>query len=140
MTGIERPLTLGGRTPEDLRDGLVAAGVQLNALAETLLAHPAVTGTAVETVTLTERTVAELGLPEGGTLGQVIAAAQRHGLELCPAATGPHLRLVLTDQAPAPDSVLSAGRAPRGALHVLSAPLSEDHEYPKGFYLSLIHI
>ncbi|MGO1200370.1 MAG: hypothetical protein ACTMKY_10790 [Dermabacteraceae bacterium] len=45
------------------------------------------------------------------------------------------MRLALTSQTAAPDSVLSAGRAPRGALHVLSAPLSEDHEYPKGFYL-----
>lgn len=35
----------------------------------------------------------------------------------------------------APESVLPAGCAPTGAIHVAFDPLSEDVEYPKGFYL-----
>jgi hypothetical protein len=42
------------------------------------------------------------------------------------------------DQANAPNSVLSAGRGPAGALHVASEPVSEDVEYPKGFYLRVV--
>lgn len=77
---------------------------------------------------------------EAGTLHGAIVRpdAGPLRLELCPPATGPYLRLAVTSQSQAPDSVLSAGRAPSGALHVLSAPLSEDHEYPKGFYLRVV--
>lgn len=42
------------------------------------------------------------------------------------------------DQANAPDSVLSGGKAPTGAIHVASAPVSADVEYPKGFYLRVV--
>lgn len=32
----------------------------------------------------------------------------------------------------------SAGRAPSGALHIASEPLSDDEAYPKGFYLRVV--
>lgn len=138
MAALVRPLTVGGTSRQDLREELVAAGVELNAYAETLLEHPRIARSAAEELTLTRRTVGELGLPAGGTLPQIIAAVQEQGFQLCPPGTGPYLRLALTSQPSAPDSVLSAGRVPSGALHVLSAPLSEDHEYPKGFYLRVV--
>lgn len=141
MTVDERPwitLTVGGTSRQALREQLTAAGVGLNAYAETLLEHRCFEQIEPVTLALARRTVGELGLPAGGTLPQVIAAARQQGLELCPPTTGPYLRLAVTSQAQAPDSVLSAGRAPSGALHVLSAPLSEDHAYPKGFYLRVV--
>lgn len=138
MTEREHTLTVGGICRQELREQLTAAGVGLNAFAETLLEHPRVQQDAPVALTLTQRTVEELGLPAGGTLPQVIAAARQHGLELCPPATGPYLRLALTSQTPAPDSVLSAGRLPTGALHVLSVPLGADHDDPKGFYLRVV--
>lgn len=112
--------------------------MQLNENARTLLEHPCFARRGVETVEVLQRTPAQLGLPGGGTLPEILAAARAEGASPCPPDAGPYLRLVLTDQEQAPDSVLSAGRAPAGALHVLSEPLSEDHEYPKGFYLRVV--
>ena len=82
--------------------------------------------------------MSELGLVDGGTLPEVFAAAARQELALCPPDTAPYLRVAMTWQENAPDSVLSAGRSPAGALKVASAPLSDDDEYPKGFYLRVV--
>lgn len=138
MTETDLHLMLGGRSRDELRSMLAAQGVKLNGYAEELLTHSSVDAHAPQAVVLTQRTVAELGLPRGGTLPQIFTAGEERGLLPCPLETGPYLRLTLSDQEQAPDSVLSAGRAPTGSLHVLSAPLSEDHEVPKGFYLRVV--
>lgn len=138
MTAGDFPLTVGGSSRRMLREQLAAAGVELNAFAETLLEHPCFAPGPARRLTLTQRTVAELDLPQGGTLGEVIAAAPQQGFELCPPETGPYLRLAVSSQPSAPDSVLSAGRIPTGALHIPSVPLSEDDDYPKGFYLRVV--
>lgn len=129
---------VGGRSRFELHRMLGEAGVHLNAYAETLLAHPAFDSPVSRTLQIVERTVAELGLEDGGVQSEVFAAARRLGLELCPLVTGPYLRLAMMDQVSAPDSVLSAGRSPAGALHVASEPVSADVEYPKGFYLRVV--
>lgn len=138
MTEPDLQLVLGGLSRDVLREALAAQGIALNAYAETLLERSAFDDRTERTVRVTRRSVAELGLPEGGTLPQVLAATAGVGLRPCPLTTGPYLRLAMTDQEQAPDAVLSAGRAPTGALHVLSSPLSEDHEVPKGFYLRVV--
>jgi hypothetical protein len=97
----------------------------LNAHAETLLAHPAFDAPEGQSLRIVERTVEELGLEHGAVQSQVFTAARNHGLELCPLVTGPYLRLAMMDQSNAPDSVLSTGRAPTGAIHVASEPLSD---------------
>jgi len=129
---------VGGQTRTQLERTLNDAGVQLNAYAETLLAHPTFDDPAGQTLRIVERTVEQLGLEEGAVLSQVFAAARNQGLEPCPLAVGPYLRLALTDQVDAPDSALSAGRSPTGAIHIASALVSEDLEYPKGFYLRVV--
>ena len=113
-------------------------GVQLNAHASTLLDHPVFDRRDSEEIHLVEVSVASIGLRAGGTLTEVFVAAQEHGLSLCPPDTGPYLRLAWESQPNAPDSVLSAGRSPAGAVKVASAPLSDDVEYPKGFYLRVV--
>ncbi|MET4097433.1 hypothetical protein [Arthrobacter sp. UYCu712] len=129
---------VGGQSRTEVVRSLRDAGVQLNAHAETLLAHPAFDEPADRTLRIVERTVEQLGLLEGAVQSQVFATARSQGLELCPLVTGPYLRLALMDQSNAPDSVLSAGRGPAGAIHVASEPVSEDVEYPKGFYLRVV--
>lgn len=138
MTEPELQLVIGGLSRDALREALAAQGVALNSYAETLLEHSAFDERTEQTVRVTRRSVAELGLPEGGTLPQILAATASAGLRPCPLRTGPFLRLALIGQEQAPDAVLSAGRVPTGALHVLSEPLSADHEVPKGFYLRVV--
>lgn len=129
---------VGGQPRTEVVQSLREVGVQLNVHAETLLAHPAFDAPVGETLRIVERTVGQLGLEEGAVQSQVFASARAQGLRLCPLVTGPYLRLALMEQANAPDSVLSAGRAPTGAMHIASEPVSEDVEYPKGFYLRVV--
>lgn len=131
-------IQVGGQPRSELIQSLRHAGIHLNTYAETLLAHPAFAAPVRQTLRIVERTVEQLGLQDGAVQPKVFATARNQGLELCPLVAGPYLRLVLTDQENAPDSVLSAGRAPTGAIHVASEPVSEDVEYPKGFYLRVV--
>ncbi|MEY9953668.1 hypothetical protein [Leifsonia sp. EB34] len=131
-------LTVGGATRSGLREALESRGVQLNTYAETLLDHPVFDLRDPVELSVVERDLDELGLGDGGTLPEVFAAARELGLSLCPPDTGPYLRLAMRSQANAPDSVLSAGRSPAGAIKVASAPLRDDVEFPKGFYLRVV--
>ncbi|MGH1523136.1 hypothetical protein ACRAWC_03245 [Leifsonia sp. L25] len=131
-------LSVGGSSRTSLRTELRSGGVLLNAYAETLLDHEAFALRDPVVLTVVARGVGELGLAAGATLPEVFAAAREQGLSLCPPDTGPYLRLALRSQPNAPDSVLSAGRSPAGALKVASAPLSDDVEFPKGFYLRVV--
>ena len=126
------------RSRPELLEELRTAGVLLNPLAETLLASDAFDESAAQTVEISERTVAELGLPEGATLAHIVGTARSRGLALAPVQLGPALRLFLTAQASSGDSVVSTGSAPVGSLTVASAPLSDDDEFPKGFYLRVV--
>ncbi|MFD6282668.1 hypothetical protein [Micrococcus luteus] len=135
--GIE--LNLAG-DPHELLTQLQAAGVQVNDSARTLLFHPAVfrdlqTSRPVRVV---ERSLAEVGLPNGGTLPQLRRAVLAAGLAPCPPAVAPLLRLRTLDQVNAPDSVLRHGRAPEGSVHVLSPSLGEDPRVHRGFYLRVV--
>lgn len=129
-------------TGEEGRDGILElltdAGVGLNDSARVLLAGPEFEDSERQDLIILFRTTADLGLPHGGTLPQVLAAAVGAGFELCPLTAAPYLRLALLDQADASDSVLSAGRAPSGAINVASHPPSHDVEHPKGFYLRVV--
>lgn len=131
-------LQVGGASRAELLEALSSNGVSLNAHAELLLDHAVFDTREIREVTVVERTVEDLGMVGGATLPQIFAAARRQGLELCPVDTGPYLRLAVTAQQTAPDSVMSAGLAPTGALTVASAPLSDDVDYPKGFYLRVV--
>jgi len=63
--------------------------------------------------------LAEIGLPDGGTFDEITTAAQAVGLDLCPLEAAPHLRLQYTDQ-------------PKGPyLTVASQKLRSEETYPK---------
>jgi hypothetical protein len=125
-------------TRTELRTALHTRGVLLNAHSETLLDHAIFDIRDGEEISIVERAVGDLDLSDGATLMEVFAAAHNQGLALCPPDAGPYLRLAMTSQANAPDSVLSAGKSPAGALKVATAPLSDDAEVPKGFYLRVV--
>ncbi len=130
---------VGGHSRVEIMQFLRRANILHNDHAETLLAHPAFDAPAARSLRIVERTVRELGFEHGAVQSRVFTTARNQGLELCPLVTGPYLRLAMTEQSNAPDSVLSAGRAPTGAIHVASDPPSQDVEYPKGFYLRVVN-
>lgn len=138
MAQLELVVDIGTLSRPTLEEALAAQGVGLNEHAETLLAHAIFDAPDAQSVRTVSITVGELGFPDGARLDQVFTAAGELGLALCPPETGPYLRLALVGQASAPDSVLSAGRAPTGAITVASRPLREGDDYPKGFYLRVI--
>ncbi|WP_341995501.1 hypothetical protein MRBLWH7_002806 [Microbacterium sp. LWH7-1.2] len=131
-------LVVGGLPRTQLIEALTAEGVALNAHAETLIAHPVFDDLTTHSVRIADRSVEELGLNEGGTLPQVFAAAEAHGLGLCPVVTAPYLRLVWATQTNSSNSVMSAGESPDGALNIASPVLTDDAEFPKGFYLRVV--
>ncbi|HET8664955.1 MAG TPA: hypothetical protein VFM08_11625 [Nocardioides sp.] len=136
-----RTVRVGGLSREELLSALAAAGVRLNASAERLLDDPMFTSgeaRAVQSVDVVEQTVGQLGLTDGATLVDILAAAEEQGLLRCPPYAGPYLRLAMLDQPAAPDSILSNGRPPSGAVHVASARLRREYDYPRGFYLRVV--
>ena len=139
MSRIDRlEVSVGGLSRTELRSLLTSRGVHLNAHAETLLDADVFERQDTSVITVTERTVAALGRPDGATLSEILKLGRERGLLLCPAETGPYLRLDLNNQAISADSVMSAGKAPDGSLTVASEALSEDVDYPKGFYLRVV--
>lgn len=131
-------LEVGGASREELLALLSERGIQLNESARTLLAHSCFEAREPERLEVQQRSLSELGLPVGGTLPEIFAAVRARGFAPLPDDAGPYLRLAFLDQVQAPDSVLSAGRAPTGAVHVLTVPPSADHDDPKGFYLRVV--
>lgn len=131
-------VSVGGLSRTDLRSALASRGVLLNAHAETLLDADVFDRQDSRVIAVTERTVAALGRPDGAALSEILELGREQGLMLCPADTGPYLRLALNDQGASADSVMSAGKAPDGSLTVASEALSDDIEYPKGFYLRVV--
>lgn len=131
-------LRVGGMPRAVLLARLAAAGVELNAHAETVLAHALFDDPPVVDVVIAERSVADLGLPAGGTSAQVFSAAAERGLAPAPAWTAPFLRLAFDGQPGSDDPRLSVGAAPDGSLTVASVRVEDDEQYPAGFYLRVV--
>lgn len=129
---------VGGFTRGELTQLLNDRGVRLNAHSSTLLEHPVFERRDPEDVPVVAATVGQVGPGDGGTLSEVFEVARERTLGLCPPDTGPYLRLAWMSQPNAPDSILSAGRSPAGAVKVAAGLLSGDVEYPKGFYLRVV--
>jgi hypothetical protein len=124
--------------PAGTAGGSDEAGVLLNASADVLIENEVFDRQERECLDVVQSTVGQLGFENGASLSAILAEAQALGLALCPAVTGPYLRLVSTGQTTAPDSVMSNGSAPSGSITVASAPLEDDDDYPKGFYLRVV--
>jgi hypothetical protein len=128
---------IGGVSKATLRAALAEAGVQLNAAAEALFADPRFTvAPQRQPIRITALSVADLGLTTGATAPEIAAAARARGWSDCPLELGSHLclRRVLPPEA-ADARPPTPGTAPPGAFTIASAPLDDDDETPKGFYL-----
>jgi len=137
---IARTVHVGGQTKAELLGRLERSGVEINGSARVLFASDKFVTSDVRTqVTTVELGVRNLGFPQGATILDLFAGATRLGLRLCPVELGPHLRLQFLDQ---PEGSLGRPvwqhRAPPGSITVASEMLSDDDEFPKGFYLRRI--
>lgn len=133
-------VTVGGLSRHDLKSELSARQIQLNSHAQVLLDNAVFDdATTKQAIVVLERSVSDLGLPDGGTLSQIFNAAQKYGLALCPPTTGPYLHLAMTKQESSTDSVMNRGHAPEGSCTVAAHAFGDDDKYPKGFYLRVVN-
>jgi hypothetical protein len=135
-----RTIQIGGETKTELLARLARNGVELNEAARILFASDKFITSDVRTHLRTvELQVRNLNFPQGATISDVYATAMRLGLRLCPVELGPHLRLQFLDQ---PEGFLGQPVrqhcAPPGSIAIASEILSDDDEFPKGFYLRRI--
>jgi len=137
---IVRTVEVGGHTKSQLLKKLQQNSILMNKFGEKLITDEKFNTTnKIYSVRTVELKVRNLGFPEGATIPQVYKKANQVGLKLCPLELGPYLRLKYLDQ---PEGYLGKPswrhRSPYGAVKIASEILSEDVDFPKGFYLRRI--
>ena len=137
---VSRAIAVGGRSKRELLEALQRHGVEVNEAGRTLFSSDRFqTSHRSRIIEAVEVSVLHLGCPQGATMSQIHATAAALGLALCPLELGPHLRLQYLDQ---PEGHLahppSHHRAPPGSVTIASAQLTEEDDFPKGFYLRRI--
>jgi hypothetical protein len=137
---IGHRVQIGGQTKAELVERLRHSGVEINESGRILFESDRfITSDVATELATVELSVHDLGFPQGATLSDVFAGARRVGLRLCPLELGPHLRLQLLDQAEGfVGQPVWRHRAPPGSITIASEALSDDDEFPKGFYLRRI--
>ncbi|GGI10828.1 helicase [Gottfriedia solisilvae] len=137
---ITRSVEVGGLTKSQLIMKLQENSILLNEYGELLLANEKFTTSdtkySLETV---ELTVSNLGFFFGATTAQIFKRASELGLGLCPPELGPYLRLEYLDQPEGNFGSSMQHQAPSGSITIASEVLTEDEDFPKGFYLRRIN-
>jgi hypothetical protein len=137
---ITRTVTVGGLTKAELLEELRRNAISMNEAAEQLFASELfTTSTAQYSVMTVELTIQDLGFSQGAKSADISAKAAALGLAPCPLELGPHLRLQYLDQ---PEGFWGhpqrQHQAPSGSITIASEQLTDDDEFPKGFYLRRI--
>lgn len=137
---IIRVIEVGGLTKSQLFKKLEQHSILMNDYAKMLFADDNFTTSDLTySLKTVELTVRGLGFPEGATTAQIFKRAKEIGLDLCPLELGPHLRLQYLDQ---PEGSMGKPsfqhQAPYGSITIASDILTEDENFPKGFYLRRI--
>ncbi|MDO8466860.1 MAG: hypothetical protein Q7S83_01835 [bacterium] len=95
---VWKTLKLGTHpSPEALRKAIIGKKNRVSDWGNDILKKISVNPKEIE-IDLVKMTVAQLGLPSGGTREQIYAEAKELGLDRCPAEVGPQLRLQYQDQ------------------------------------------
>jgi hypothetical protein len=138
---ITRTIEVGGLTKLQLIQKMQQHSILMNEYGERLLSDDKFTTSETKySLKTVELTVRDLGFSDGATTPQIFKRASELGLELCPLELGPHLRLEYLDQ---PDGYTGnfsqQHQAPSGSITIASDIVSEDDDFPKGFYLRQIN-
>ncbi|MUK90631.1 helicase [Ornithinibacillus sp. L9] len=134
---VHRTLEVGGLTKSQLIQKLQQHAILMNKYGEMLLADGRfMTSDTKYSLKTVELTVGDLGFSDGATTPQIFKRAGELGLEMCPLELGPHLRLKYLDQPEGySGNPLQRHQAPSGSITIASEILTDDDEFPKGFYL-----
>jgi hypothetical protein len=137
---IARTVTVGGLATSALMEELQRNAILINEAGERIFASDLFTTAASRSVVTTvELTVRDLGFPQGATIVEIYARAKALGLALGPIELGPHLRLQYLDQPEgACGKPVRQHQAPYGSITIASEQLTEEDDFPKGFYLRRI--
>ncbi|WP_025115666.1 hypothetical protein [Lysinibacillus fusiformis] len=137
---IARSIEVGGLTKWQLIQKLQEHSISMNPYGEQLLSDDKFTTSETKySLNIVELAVRNLGFPDGATMPQLIKQANKLGLELCPLEVGPYLRLEYLDQAEGGSgNSLQQSQAPSGSITIASELVSDDDDFPKGFYLRKI--
>ncbi|MFJ7183911.1 helicase [Lysinibacillus xylanilyticus] len=138
---ITRTVEVGGLTKSQLVQKLQQYSILMNEYGKKLITDDKFTTSdkkySLKTV---ELTVGDLGFPDGANTEQIFKRAEELGLKLCPLELGPHLRMEYLDQTEGSSSnSLQKQQAPSGSITIASEILTEDDNFPKGFYLRRIN-
>ena len=132
-----REVEFGGLGKDKLLAKLKDASIQLNENAEILLSSELfVTSRQRQIASVIEISINDLGFPDGANLGEIGIRARELGLRECPIELGPHFRLQYLDQVEKKE--ISKNKAPKSSVTVVSKPLLDSDDFPKGFYLRRI--
>lgn len=135
-----RSITIGGNSKQQLFQELEQQSILLNDFAKTLFdSNLFVISSEKYNLKVVELKVMDLGFPHGAKMKAIINKAKDFGLSLCPLELGPYLRLAYREQ---PEGInnrnAESNQAPEGSVTVVSKPLLENDDFPKGFYLRKI--
>jgi hypothetical protein len=134
---LVRTVEYGGYTKAELLAQMQAASIMLNENARILFSSQLFeTAASRQSASVVEMSVADLGFPEGASFPEMLERAQELGLSACPLELGPYFRLRYLDQREHAET--RKNRAPAGSVTIMSIPLSDSDDFPKGFYLRRI--
>ncbi len=138
---ITRIVEVGGLSKTDLIEKLKQNSILMNEYGKKLLTDDKFTTSHIKhSLHTVELTVSNLGFPNGTTTSQLYKRAAELGLTLCPIELGPYLRLAFTDQPEEySENLLKRKQAPLGSITIASEILTENDNFPKGFYLRKIN-
>jgi len=140
MAYNEFTIEYGGLSKAELLNELSGASVQLNKYAEILFASDLFTiSPKKQTANIVAISVEELSFTEGANMLELRDRVKELGWRDCLLEFGPFLRLQYLHQPKATTNELKTkNKAPSGGLTMMSKPLTDDDDFPKGFYL--IHV
>lgn len=130
----------GGISKESLLKKLKESDILLNEYAEIIFSSENFhTSSQKQSILITEITLRELGFSKGMTIPEIKNVLGQFGLCECPLEAAPYLRLKLIDQEEIKVLHPEKNKNPTGSLTIFSKILSEDINFPKGFYLRKIN-
>ena len=133
-----RKVEFGGLRKAELLAILENSSILLNEYANILISSNLfITSKTRQVVSVIEISIKDLGFSDGANLVEIRNRASELGLLECPIELGPYFRLQYLDQVE--DKEISKNKAPKGSVTIISKPLLDSDDFPKGFYLRRIN-